>query len=280
VGQKLLTVQDLKPGIQKVTLDVEAAYPDRERRRRFDERFLAFLNSHELHPRIFERAGDMIIYRTECIIPRKQDLRSPLLLVFGNPASQSVYSEMFFACEGSGQEHRFWKILRAAGILAFPSAANGDRRPTLEKSNQLRKNALYELCYESPFRIGLAVFYTMPSGASGPWAGVAGLRRLFGTQALRRICKCEKDRVNGLIRGFVTARGAVITFQKDAYLGIRSLASPDYALDEAKAGRLIGACQCDPNIMLLCCPPTRLLHGAKSLALLRDFIGRIRTGET
>ncbi len=239
---------------------------------------MAVLPVERPHARAY--AGDKVEYLTECIIPGKEDLRPPLLLVFGNPAPQSVCAEMFFAFEGTRQEHRFWRTLKETSLLVFPWDVNEDRKSTPEERNQLRKESLYQLSYESPFRIGLAIFCTMPSGASGPWSGVAGLRRLFGARAFQRICVCESERVNGLIRGFVRAKGAVITFQKDAYLWIRSLASPDYALDEAKTGHLIGTCRCDPRTMLLCCPPTRLMHGPKSRVLLRDFMERIPAGET
>ena len=138
--------------------------------------------------------------------------------------------------------------------------------------NWFRKQKLYELRYESDFRIGLAVFYSMPSGASCPkWAGVEGLRKLFRKKALRKITECEKARVEGIIRKSLSPKGAVFAFQKDAYSEIKSSKSPDYDFDKAKKEGLIGVCQCDHNVRLFCLPPTRLMQGKKSLALLRNF---------
>jgi len=272
--EKLFAFENLKPSIQQVTLNVGALYPEEKQKKEFEKKFSEFLSSASVHSRIFEHTGDTITYRTECIIPTMRDQRPPLLLVFGNPASHSVDSEMFFASEGSRREHRFWKILSKADILSFSSIAKGS---SVDEINGLRKKALYELCYYSPFRIGLAVHYTMPSPASkSPWAGVEGLRRLFGREALTKIGHYEKSRIAQIIREFVSPNGTVIAFQKDAYLALKSSTSPDYALDKAREGCLIGNCQCDPYVRLFCLPPTRLLQG--KLGLLREFRERILEG--
>lgn len=220
--------------------------------------------------------GSLVTYQTEYIVPRKSDTRSPLLLVFGNPATHSVASGMFFSYEGKKgkeKEHRIWKMLSAAKIISFPSAAE---TKSIDIVNMLRKKALYELSYCSPFRIGLAVFYSMPSPASNsPWSGVAGLYRLFGREAITKIGECEKRRIDGIIRKFVSPDGTVIAFQKDAYLAIKSPApeSPCYTLSETKQGHLVGKCESKSSIGLFCLPPTRLMMG--NLSILRNFRDRV-----
>ena len=269
--KSLLTIEDLEPGIQKVTLDVDALCFDENQRAQFEKKFLQFSDSDCDHPKVISRINNTVVYLTESIIPKKEDERLPLLLVLGNPASHSVASGMFFSFEGNEQEHRFWKALREAGILSLSSSVKSN---SLEELNRLKKKELYELSYCTPFRIGLAVFYTMPSPASRyPWAGVAGLHRLFGKEALAKIGEREKERVDGIIRDFVFPNGAVIAFHKEAYQAIKSSESPGYTLAKAKAGHLIGNCQCDPGITLFCLPPTRLLLGY--VDLLRDFRDRI-----
>jgi hypothetical protein len=191
------------------------------------------------------------------------------LFVAGNPASHSVYDKMFFASEGREglrREHRFWRILRKADILSFPSISE---KESLDRRNCSRKTALYELSYDPPFRIGLAVFYTMPSPASKAWAGVDGLRRLFGAEALSRIGECEKRRMDRIIRDFVSPNGAVIALQKDAYLGLKDSESPNYSLREAGEGSLKGHCERELKVRLFCTPPTRLLEG--KINVLRGF---------
>ena len=273
----LLIVKDLEPGIQEVTLNLEALYPDENERNQFEKRFVEFLNSDCLHSEIFKRRNNTVIYRTECIVPKKQDDRPPLLLVFGNPASHSVASGMFFSFERSKQEHRIWKTLSQADILSFSSLPGGELRKTLDELMQLRKTALLDnLSYDSPFRIGLAVFYTMPSPASVKrWGGVKGLRNLFWKKALTRIDESEKQRIGEIIREFVSPNGAVIAFQKDAYSGIKSSASPDYTLAQAKKGYLAGNCQCNSDVRLFCMPPTRQSRGDLSTRLLQDVRERV-----
>jgi hypothetical protein len=272
--KSLLTIEDVEPGIQKVTLNLDALYSDENRRQRFEAKYLQFLDSDRTHPKIIGRMNNSITYLTENIIPKKKDERSSLLLIFGNPASHSVASRMFFAFEGAGRDHRLWKILSEASILSFPSLPTAVSQSDLNERNQLRKKGLFELSYNTLFRIGLAVFYTMPSPASSTsWAGVTGLHRLFEREALDKISEWEKERVGEIIRNFVSCDGAVIAFHKEAYHAIKSLESPDYTLAKAKGGHLVGNCQCDAGVTVFCVPPTRILWGY--LDLLRDFRDRI-----
>ncbi len=98
-------------------------------------------------------------------------------MVLGNPASHSVAAGMFFAFKDNRKENCFWKsILKPAGVLSF----SFDENLSVEKLNALRNKQLLELDYETPFRIGLCVFISMPSAPSGPYGGVAGVRKLLG----------------------------------------------------------------------------------------------------
>jgi hypothetical protein len=258
----ILAFEDQEPGIQRVTLNIKALYPEEFEREEFLNRFGKFRSSDPIHKEISKQEGDEVTYQTECIVPHKSNGHPTLLFVAGNPASHSVYEKMFFASEGKEglrREHRFWRILGKADILSFPSISE---RESLDRRNRSRKTALYELSYCSPFRIGLAVFYTMPSPASKyPWAGVNGLRRLFGVEGLARIGACEKRRMDRIIRDFVSPNGAVMALQKDAYLGLKSSISPNYSLKEASDGTLMGSCECELKVRLFCIPPTRRLEG-------------------
>lgn len=269
--ENLLTFRDVEsmPGIQSVKFSIGALYSGDKRREEFRRRFEEFKNAQPDYSSIFELRGDLVSYQTESIIPTESDKRPPLLLVFGNPASHSVASGMFFSFEGKkGQEkeHRIWNMLSKAGILSFPALAGV--KP-IDKANRLRKAALYELSYCSPFRIGLAVFYSMPSPSSGArWSGVAGLRRLFRKEALTRIRECEERRIDGIIRKFVSRGGAVITFQKDAYSAITD---ESYKLQMAKEGDPGANWHCSSHIKVFCHPPTRLRDPSR-LEAIRKWI--------
>ena len=76
----------------------------------FEKRWPKFLASDPYNRRVYRKTGNNLIYRSEQLIPRKKRGRNerkdrlPLLLVFGNPATHSVDSGMFFSFEGEGKE--------------------------------------------------------------------------------------------------------------------------------------------------------------------------------
>jgi len=212
LNEDLLRLRNFKHGIQ-VVLDIQDLYPTRIERDQFECRLCKFLKSDHSNNEIFWREDDLLVYQTEQIIPKRQDGRIPFLMLLGNPASHSVKEGMFFASERNGQqEHRFWKVLDKSGVFPF-SPKNMD----LRERNKLRKQTLSDLSYCSPFCIGLAVFYSMPSPSNGKWSGVAGLKRLFKGGAFKKVSDWEQERVKKLITEFVTSNGIIAIFQKDAY---------------------------------------------------------------
>ncbi len=99
-------------------INLDLLFETSRERERFEQRWDAFLESDPHNPKIFKKTGNRLYYLSEQLIPKKRDDRPPLLLVLGNPASQSVANGMFFSFEGNGTEHRFWKdILKRSGTL-------------------------------------------------------------------------------------------------------------------------------------------------------------------
>jgi hypothetical protein len=130
-----------------------------------------------------------------------------------------------------------------------------------EFSIKIGRAALLNLDYDSPFRVGIAVFYSIPSPAGQKrWAGVSGLRRLFGAEAFRMITREEERRVHLLVSKFLPRGGAMIAFQKDAFNGVRSPDSPIYSSIQARQGALLGKYRCGENVLLVGSPPTRWMH--------------------
>lgn len=257
-----------REGIQEVSLKVRDLFTEEKELKEFRERLSQFKNpenSDAYTSEVYKIKEDLLTYETESIIPEKRNgKRTPLLLLLGNPASHSVKERMFFSFERNRQEHRFWKVLEESGIFA-PKIPTND----LDKRNKLRKQKLYDLDYDSPFRIGLTVFYSMPSAASGRWSGVAGLRRLFGKDAFKSLTTWEKKRIETLIKEFVAPTGLVIAFQKDAYMRIKSDDSQEYSLSKVKVEGIKGQCQSEPKVKLYCLAPTRLMH--MNLKLLKGI---------
>lgn len=221
----------------------------------FKNKWPLFLKSDKNNGNVYKLEGDFLKYQTEELIPIKTDSRTPLLLLFGNPASHSVISGMFFAFEANINEHRLWKsILRPAGIIDLTF----DKNQTVHKKNELRRNQILELNYNSPFRVGLSVFISMPSGASGEWSGVAGIKKLIGSKAMLRIEKEEKRRVLAIINNFIPNRGNVVVFQKNAWNNLKSNNDMEYSRKIVNKEGIIGTVDNFSKVKLFCVPPTRL----------------------
>jgi hypothetical protein len=254
-SNKLLTCHQTDSIKLECEIDLDLLFDTCREKKRFEEKWDGFLESNRHNSKIFAKSGNRLSYQSEQLIPEKLDKRPPLLLVFGNPASQSVANGMFFSFEGNGAEHRFWKaILKPSGILKL----SYNKNQPVDKLNKIRQKQLLDLAYDSPFRIGLCVFITLPSAPGGPWGGVAGVQKLIGVRALRKLEQEESVRVFKLAEKFINSKGAVIAFQKNAWNGLRSEKDADYSIDAAREARLKGSLKGCNDFALFCVPPTRL----------------------
>jgi hypothetical protein len=236
-------------------IHLDRLFPDRKSRNRFDDKWIDFIED-SCNDDIYRLRGDTLSYESEQLIPTKTDGRTSLLLVLGNPASESVKRGMFFATDKDGKELRFWEhILEKSGLLPrLP-----DKNLSALALNQSRKTQLSNFDKETKFRIGLSVFISMPSAAGGKWSGVAGIQKLLGSAAFRLIEKEETQRIISCAKKFVQNNGAVITFQKNAWENLRSKKDLEYTIDRAKNDKLVGRLKGNSDIQLFGVPPTRLV---------------------
>ena len=242
-------------------------FPTEDERQKFDSKYESFLDSNADNCYIYNRKHDSLRYTTEQLIQAKTDERPPLLLILGNPATHSIKKGMFFSPKKDGKENRFWKhLLKPAGVLALLF----DEGLSTKARNKRRLECMLELNYKSPFRIGLCVYWSMPSSAGGPWSGVAGIRKLIGKRAMERLERFERERIMEVIIRFLKPEGAVVTFQKDAWNGLRSVDNPEYSIDLAKTGKLRGTVNGLPYIPLFGVPPTRLVGPCRRI--LEQFL--------
>jgi hypothetical protein len=240
----------------KCSLALRGLYPTPADLRSFKDRLSRFLASDSYNQEINEVEGNRLKFESEQLIPKKTDHRPGLLMVFGNPASHSINEGMFFSFEGNGKEHRFWKdIMKPSGILDLSQ----DLNIPIKKRNQIRKDRLYTLDYESPFRIGLSVFVSLPSPPSRAWSGTSGIQKLFGKRALTQLQPYERQRILRAARPFLRKGGAVVTFHRDAWEGLRRDTDLRYSIHLAKEGKLIARLKGIPEIPLYGLPPTRLV---------------------
>ena len=259
-----ITTRDVHIVIQEYCIDLKQLYTNESDRAGFDKRWEDFYRSDGTHPCVYSRAEkDKLTYRSESFIPTKKDDRYPLLLVVGNPASHSVASGMCFAFEGDGKEHRFWKGLREAKLLEFKEPPGGDSF-SVDEWSRYRKECLFDLDYDSPFRIGITVFFSLPSPASDKtWSGVSGIRKLLGQDAFNRITEAEQLRMEQVVGNFMPNSGGMLVFQKDAYEAVRQPSDPEYSLDLARKGELIGTYRGNPGVVVMGVAPTRLMLSHK-----------------
>jgi hypothetical protein len=246
----------------RCSIDLTELFPISEARENFKGRLQNFKR--------YAITAEKLIYDSEQLVPAKKDSRPPVLFVLGNPATHSIERGMFFTSEGkNGGEHRFWKnILPPAGIEDFDFKGLPESR-----RNEKRRRALLELDYKAKYRIGLCVFISFPSDASGAYSGIQGVRRLFGSQAFSELVKYERKRILALIREFVTPNGAVFTFQSDAWNHLRGGQYSDYDISKAKAKQLEGTVAEMPGIRIFGLPPTRLSGPAGKA--LKKFLSRL-----
>jgi hypothetical protein len=174
----MLVFDETTFGIHQCELNLSSLYPTSNQFHSFQARYQEFLVSDPANGKIFSLSNDRLIYRTETFITDQKDDRPPLMLLLGNPASHSIDAGMCFAFERDSKEHRFWKGLDQTGILRFNYSTSPQDDPA--SLNSKRRATLLNLDYVSPFRVGIAVFYSIPSPASEQkWSGVSGLRRLL-----------------------------------------------------------------------------------------------------
>ena len=236
-------------------INLNQLFETEKEREKFDVKWKDFIASDPYNKKVYEKKGNILKYKSEQLIPTKNNKRPPLLLVLGNPATHSIEAGMFFSFEGNKKEHRFWKnILNPAGVLDLPFDSN----QTIAKLNKQRRDSLFNLKYDSPFRIGLCVFISMPSAPGGKWGGIAGVQKLVGVRALRRMEYAETERVLECAKKFLTPKGAVVVFQKNAWNNLCSETDPIYKIKLAKTGKLKGTLKGNPEIPITCVPPTRL----------------------
>jgi hypothetical protein len=233
------------------TIDLNALYLNTKELEAFNTRWVDFLASDPGHGEVLTRSGNIIMYPHKSWIPTTKNDKPAVVFLFGNPAPHSVVADVYFAYEGKGVEHRFWKVLRELGFVDL----HGD--------DQDIKRRFLSLEYESPFRLGFEVIYTFPSSASKPkWSGVVGVERLFGRKAVATILELEKARLKVILRDFLLDGGVIVAMQKDAY---NAVAQNSYNLKLAADGDLESLFD---GTKVYGTPPTRWLYTTKMKGVL------------
>jgi hypothetical protein len=102
---------------------------------------------------------------------------------------------------------------------------------------------------------------------------VAGVHKLIGIRALRKLEQAESARVLKLANKFIDSKGAAIAFQKNAWNSLRSEKDAEYNIDVARAGGLKGTLKGHKDLALFGVPPTFLAGQCRkaSRRLVRSY---------
>lgn len=247
-------------GRDRCVINLNKLYQSQRDRSLFESKWQSFLDSDADNTDILSRTTHIIEYFTTSIIPSFVRSKPRLFLLFGNPVPHSVNIGAMFSAKVIGHEHRIWRFLSETGVLEF-----SDRATIIPSDPTWRVRSLLTKNYKSPFEIAMASFITFPSVATHPkWAGVAGVKRLFGAKAFDMLCDSEFERLQKIFKSFFPEKGIVVAFQKDAFTTLRSSDTPAYSLRSCFSGLLIGSVKENPNIFLGAAPPTRLIQSLKA----------------
>lgn len=269
----MLTCKPSEPGRLECKIDLTQLLETETEYKNFTRRWPEFLKSDPYNDKVYQLKDNSLCYYSEELIPEETNDRPPLLLLLGNPASHSVDSRMFFAFEKNADEHRFWRlILQPAGVLNF----GADDNISINERNNKRRKQILQLKYKSPYRVGLSVFISMPSGASDERSGVAGIQWLLGARAMRKLEREEKKRILASINRFMPNGGTVVAFQSNAWSNLKLDDDPDYSRKIVNATGMTSEIDGTSGVRLICVPPTRLSHA--SCNILRKSLRGSRYG--
>ena len=247
----MIKFNEIGEGNLECVMNLDSLFTD-EALSKFNYRWEEFLASDEANSTIFHRCGNQIIYPHKSWLPQETNHKPSVVILLGNSASHSVKEDIYFSFEGDGQEHRFWKVFRELGYI------------DINTNPKSIKQDFFNLNYISPFRLGLEVIYTFPSSASKRnWAGVSGIERLFGRNAMRHIIEFEKLRLLPRLSEFTKGGGAVIAMQKNAWTAV---AQSNYTLQQARTLSLMK--RFGDSALIFGTPPTRNLYSSAMKELL------------
>lgn len=252
--------------IDSCALNLGALFSDEASHAAFLRRLSDYIASDQSLARIVRIEGDTMLYESESYVPAHIEGQKPnLFVIVGNPAPESVVLRAMYAYEGErGRQHRFWKVLHRTRVLRF-SEADPDFYSPHDKMIRL-----YAGEYTSPFNLHIVPFFSLPSPPGGPWAGVAGLRRLLGP-GFPQLMSAERSSVRELIGLRERQYDTVLVMQRDAYVALKPASAPNYDGPSLRRAA-IEAIYSIRGSRVLCMPPTRLLYSQVTKTTLLQLV--------
>lgn len=170
---------------------------------------------------------NILEYKSETVLPL-DDISSKgkqkILMVFGNPAINSVDKGMFYFSknpkEGPGgnrkifAKHQMWSKLEKAWLIRNVDVNDEDSFKARKKEAEERKKLILEGSTLNKCLVGLTTFYSFPTPVTGKYKNVAGVKKVFGQKLLEDI-QCEEIK---RLQGYEHFKNAFLIFaQKSTY---------------------------------------------------------------
>ena len=153
--------------------------------------------------------GNIFEYESEAILPYDSDNingKDKILMVFGNPAINSVKHGMFYFSKkpklnssGDGysfSKHQMWTKLEKADLIINVDDNSSDSLVARQKEAAVRRTLILDGKSSDNYLLGLTTFYSLPTPVIGKYKNVDGVKKVFGEELLLKIQAAEIKRIS------------------------------------------------------------------------------------
>jgi len=136
--------------------------------------------------------GDLLEYESETLMPHDSnfdDSKNRVLMIFGNPAINSVKNGMFYfskkpKLKPSGinytyDKHQMWSKLEKAQLIRQVNTNCIDSLQARQEEANIRRSLILEGKTADKFQLGLTTLYSFPTPVVGKFKNVAGVNKIF-----------------------------------------------------------------------------------------------------
>jgi hypothetical protein len=190
-------------------------------------RIRSVLKEESEFKKLCEMKGNVLEYKSETVLPLEESNpqgKQKILMVFGNPAINSVVHGMFYFSKSPRKDgdakgkkfprHQMWSKLEEAGLIRRIRVDDKDSFRARKAEARKRKELLLQGNTLNRYLVGLTTFYSFPTPVVGKYKNVSGVKRVFGKKLLEKI----KDEEIKRLRGYRHFEDACLIFaQKSSY---------------------------------------------------------------
>lgn len=221
-------ISEITNGQYKVRINLHELGMSSKEISTFKERYGEIRREDNEFKKICSLDNHILKYRSESIFPPSDKIdpkKKKVMIIFGNPAINSVAKGMFFYSRQDGHRHQLWGKLEKAKLLSEEIRKNVDNREI--EANRIR-DAIIEGSTSQDYVLGLTTFYSIPTPVKPPkkedsakweYGDVDGVEILFRS-VLPKLQQEEIDRLEDYDFG----RGAIwICTQKSSHEYVKKI---------------------------------------------------------